>query len=161
MAIDRRAFLQRSCLTAAALTAAPQWLAAGIFRDRREGRAASSDTILVVIQLSGGNDGLNTVVPFADPVYVSSRPRIRLSGSQLLKIDARTGLHPSLKNMYGYLNSGKLAILQNVGYPGPDMSHFRSDDIWEKATTEPETEGTGWLGRALDQLYAGSTETLH
>jgi len=161
MAVDRRTLLRSTCLTAASLAARPAWAAAGIFRDRRKARALSSDTILVVIQMGGGNDGLNTVVPFSDPAYVAARPRIGLAGSQVLRIDTRTGLHPSLSNLYGYLNSGKLAIVQNVGYTGADMSHFRSDDIWEKASLDPETEPTGWLGRALDQIYRQNAEAIH
>ena len=111
--------------------------------------------------MAGGNDGLNTVVPFADPAYRAARRRIGLTGSQLLPIDAKTGLHPSLSNLHGYLDSGKLAIVQGVGYSGPDMSHFRSDDIWETAVHEVEVEATGWLGRALDQIYRQNPDALH
>ncbi len=161
MSIDRRSLIRGSCLTAAAFAARPAWAAAGIFRNPRESRAASSDTILVIIQLGGGNDGLNTVIPFSDPAYVANRTRIGLTESQVLKLDARTGLHPSLANLRGYLDSGRLAIIQNVGYPRPDLSHFRSDDIWEKGTVTPETERTGWLGRALDQMYPHDVEAIH
>jgi uncharacterized protein (DUF1501 family) len=70
-------------------------------------------------------------------------------------------MHPSLAHLHGYLGSGKLAVVRNVGYPRPDMSHFRSDDIWEKGVLEPEKEGTGWLGRALDQLYRDDALGLH
>ena len=97
--------------------------------------------------MAGGNDGLNTVVPFADPAYRAARPRIGLTGSQLLPIDARTGLHPSLAHLHGYLDSGKLAIVQGVGYPGPDLSHFRSDDIWEKARSGPDVAESDGLAR--------------
>ncbi len=162
MAFDRRSLITRSCMTAAALAARPHWAAAGIFRDGRSARkAAASETVLVVVNMAGGNDGLNTIVPFADPAYRAARPRIGLTGAQLLPIDSKTGLHPSLSHLHGYLDSGKLAIVQGVGYPGPDMSHFRSDDIWEKAVHEPEAEATGWLGRALDQLYRQDADALH
>ena len=164
MAIDRRSLIRRSCLTAAALAARPCWAAAGIFRTAREvssGSRASADTILVVVDISGGNDGLNTVVPFSDPAYRAGRTRIGLTGSQLLPVDSRTGLHPSLAHLHGYLQSGKLAIVQNVGYPRPDMSHFVSDDIWEKATLDPHLEPTGWLGRALDQAYGADADQIH
>ena len=111
--------------------------------------------------MNGGNDGLNTIVPFADHTYLAARSRIALTGSQLLPIDAKTGLHPSLASLYRHLQSGRLAIVQNVGYPRPDMSHFVSDDIWEKAVLQPAEEGRGWLGRALDQLYSQDAEGLH
>jgi uncharacterized protein (DUF1501 family) len=160
MPIDRRSLIQRSCLTAASFAAFPRWAAAGLFRERsRERAAADPDTVLVVIQLNGGNDGLNTLVPFADPVYLTARPLLALPGSETLRLDAKSGLHPSLANLYRYLGSGQLAIIQSVGYPGPDMSHFRSDDIWESAVPD-RVEATGWLGRALKQIYGEDTEQL-
>ena len=158
MSIDRRTLLKRSCLTAAG-AALPAWKAAGIFRNGAQARA-TADTVLVVVRLDGGNDGLNTVVPFADPAYLAARTRIGLTGSQLLPIDARTGLHPSLSSLHGYLESGKLAIVQGVGYPVQDMSHFRSNDIWESAVPE-RVEPSGWLGRALDRLYPMDGDGLH
>src|SRR5262249_6751905 len=125
MPIDRRTLIQRSCLTAASFAAFPRWSAAGLFRERPRRAAAESDTILVVVQMNGGNDGVNTLVPFADPVYLSARPLLALPGSETLRLDAKTGLHPSLASLYRYLSSGQLAIVQSVGYPGPDLSHFR------------------------------------
>ena len=163
MAIDRRTLIARSCMTAAALAARPSWAAAGIFRDGRAApRSAAADTVLVVVDLNGGNDGLNTVVPFADPAYRAARGRIGLTGAQLLPIDARTGLHPSLAHLHDHLEAGRLAIVQGVGYPGPDLSHFRSDDIWETGVPGPaQVELQGWLGRALDQLYRQDSDALH
>jgi len=161
MAIDRRTLIRSTCATAAAFASKPAWAAGGIFRERGAALRASTDTVLVIVNINGGNDGLNTVVPFNDSVYRTARPHIALTGSQLLPIDTQTGLHPSLANFHRYLDSGKLAIVQNVGYPKPDMSHFRSDDIWEKAVLEPEAEPTGWLGRALDSLYKNDTENIH
>jgi len=162
MAIDRRTFIASSCMTAAAFAELPKWAAIGPLREPGSRRAArATDTILVVVDMNGGNDGLNTLVPFGDPGYNAARSRIALTGSQLLRIDTKTGLHPSLANLYGYLNSSKLAIVQGVGYPRPDMSHFRSDDIWEKATLTPEDEALGWIGRTLDQLYQKDAQALH
>jgi uncharacterized protein (DUF1501 family) len=160
MAIDRRTLIARSCMTAASFAALPKWAAAGVFREPGEARAASADTVLVVVNINGGNDGLNTVVPFGDPAYARARPRIALTGAQVLPIGQGTGLHPSLSRLHGYLESGKLAIVQGVGYPRPDMSHFRSDDIWETAVSE-RVEPSGWLGRTLNQLYRQDTEALH
>jgi len=162
MTIDRRTLIRRSCLTAAALAARPRWAAAGFFRNPREARASTpTDTILVIVDMNGGNDGLNTVVPFSDPTYVAARPRIALAGPQLLPLEGGLGLHPSLSRLHDHLGSGRLAIVQGVGYPTPDMSHFVSDDIWEKATLQPQTLSTGWLGRALDLLYAQDADALH
>ena len=159
MAIDRRSLLRRSCFAAASFATFPRWAAAGLFRERPERASADTDTILVVVQMGGGNDGLNTVVPFADPVYLASRPLLALPGSETLKLDAKSGLHPSLSNFYRYLGSGQLAIVQSVGYPNPDLSHFRSDDIWESAVPD-RVESTGWLGRALKQIYGEDAEQL-
>ena len=150
MAIDRRTLIRRSCMTAASLAALPRWAAAGVLRDRpARARSVASDTVLVVLDMNGGNDGLNTIVPHADPAYQSARKRLGLTGSQLLPISGEPGLglHPSLSHLHGHLESGRLAIVQNVGYPQPDMSHFVSDDIWEKADLDPESQPTGGLGR--------------
>jgi uncharacterized protein (DUF1501 family) len=161
MKTDRRTLLRGSCLAAASYALRPAWAAAGIFARPGARRATTSDTVLVVVQLGGGNDGLNSVVPYADPEYARARPRIGLSGSQVLRLDSQTGLHPSLANLHSYMTSGKLAIVQTVGYTGADMSHFRSDDTWEKANLTPETEARGWLGRALDQLYPQDHDAIH
>jgi uncharacterized protein (DUF1501 family) len=161
MAIDRRTLLRRTCM-AASVAALPRWSAAGVFRQPRAvtRAAASSDTVLVVIQMMGGNDGLNTVIPIADPAYRAARPRIGLTASETLPIDAQTALHPSLPHLHQYLDQGKLAIVQGVGYPQPDLSHFRSTDVWESGVAE-KVEDSGWLGRALDFLYRTHTEELH
>ena len=160
MHIDRRTLLKRSCLAAAAGAALPRWMAAGIFRDKSVARAASSDTVLVVVQMGGGNDGLNTVVPVGDATYQAARPRLALTSSLTLPIDSRTALHPSLEHLHDYLDQGKLAIVQGVGYPTPDLSHFRSIDVWESGVTD-RVEQTGWLGRALDSLYGTEAPKLH
>lgn len=111
----------------------------------------AGDNILVVIQLSGGNDGLNTVVPYADDRYLKARPSLALSSADVLKVDRETGLHRSLAGLAKLLEKNQLAILQGVGYPNPNRSHFESLDIWHSARLEPRERTTGWLGRALDQ----------
>lgn len=156
MPFDRRSFLKRSCLAAGALAAGPKWLAAGLFERRL---SSAADTILVVVQMAGGNDWLNTVVPIADSTYRTARPRVALSPSQTLRVDSRTGLHPNLGNLHRHLNAGRLAIVQGVGYEGPDLSHFNSMEIWHRASRTPKA--TGWLGDTLDQLYAGDANGLH
>lgn len=109
------------------------------------------ENILVVVQLSGGNDGLNTVVPFGDEVYRRRRPSLALPTGQLFKIDGAIGLHPSLKGMAKLMENRQLAIVQGVGYPNPNRSHFESMDIWHTASTKPKEQKLGWLGRAFDE----------
>jgi len=115
---------------------------------------AHGENILVVVQLSGGNDGLNTVVPFADEVYRRRRPSLALAEGQVLKIDGPVGLHPSLKGMATLLENRQLAIVQGVGYPNPNRSHFESMDIWHTAHTKPQDRKIGWLGRTFDAQKA-------
>lgn len=105
--------------------------------------------ILVVVELTGGNDGLNTVIPHADDVYHRSRPTLRVDAKQVLRLDDRVGLHPALKDLHRLWDSGDLAVVQGVGYPGPDRSHFRSMAIWQTGTTGA-APNAGWLGRAAD-----------
>ena len=106
------------------------------------------DPVLAVLQLSGGNDALNTIVPYADPLYSDNRPSVRVSEDQVLKIDDHIGFNPALGPIKDLFDQGKLAIILGVGYPNPSRSHFRSMDIWH--TCEPEKVGSeGWLGRAI------------
>jgi uncharacterized protein (DUF1501 family) len=105
--------------------------------------------ILVVIELTGGNDGLNTVVPYADEIYHKSRPTLRIEPSKVLKLDDRVGLHPVLKELHQLWDSGALAVVQGVGYPNPNRSHFRSMEIWQTGVTGPAPPA-GWLGRVAD-----------
>ncbi|WP_197531031.1 DUF1501 domain-containing protein [Posidoniimonas corsicana] len=126
---------------------------------------------LVVIQLDGGNDGLNTVVPYGDDGYGRSRNKLRLDADKLHKLDDHTGLHPSMRAAKELFDEGRLAIVQGVGYPNPDRSHFRSMKIWQTASfDDADHDGYGWLGRALDAnehtdasapgaIYVGDQET--
>jgi uncharacterized protein (DUF1501 family) len=117
------------------------------------------ENILVVVQLSGGNDGLNTVVPFAEETYRRRRPSLALAEGQLLKIDGTIGLHPSLKGMTTLLENRQLAIVQGVGYPNPNRSHFESMDIWHTAHTKRQDRKIGWLGRTFDAQKAALGQT--
>jgi uncharacterized protein (DUF1501 family) len=121
--------------------------------------STKKDPVLVVLQLSGGNDALNTLVPHGDPLYYDNRPSVRVPEDQVLKIDDYVGLNPNmgpLKNLY---DQGKVAIIQGVGYPNPNRSHFRSMDIWH--TCEPDKQGTeGWLGRAIRDLDPNKENVL-
>ncbi len=119
-------------------------LAAGNFAQSNSNRA------LVVIQLGGGNDGLNTVVPYGDDAYYKLRPTIGLKSPDVLKLTDHFGLNPNLKSFKELYDNNQLAIVQGVGYPNPNYSHFRSMEIWQSG--EPEkTVKSGWLGRYLNQ----------
>ncbi len=115
-------------------------------------------SILVLVQLAGGNDGLNTVVPFADPNYRRLRPTLGLPEDQLLKLNDSFALNPGCGAMQQLFKDGKLGIVQNVGYPNPNRSHFRSTEIWETASASNEFLPTGWLGRYFDNACGGTPE---
>jgi len=118
-------------------------------------------SILVLVQLAGGNDGLNTVVPFEDARYYALRPTLAIAKDRVLPISDTLGLHPSCPELQGLLKDGRLAIVQNVGYPNPNHSHFRSTEIWETASPSDEFLSTGWIGRYLDNACAGSPAEDH
>jgi uncharacterized protein (DUF1501 family) len=120
--------------------------------------------VLVVLQLDGGNDGLNTVVPYTDEEYRKRRPRLGLSAKGLHKVDDRIGLHPALRGFAKLLEGHQLAIVQSVGYPNPNRSHFESMAIWHAAQLKPAAEVPGWLARALDtrpSAPGGDAPALH
>jgi uncharacterized protein (DUF1501 family) len=121
-------------------------------------RAEKDRTILVLVQLAGGNDGLNTVVPYADPRYRRLRPTIGLTKEELLRIDDRVAFNKAAAPLHALLADGKLGIVQNVGYPNPNRSHFRSMEIWETASDSEQTLATGWLGRYFDNACPGAPE---
>jgi uncharacterized protein (DUF1501 family) len=109
------------------------------------------DNVLVVLQLSGGNDALNTVIPYSDPLYMDNRPVVRIDPEKVLPINERIGFNPALEPIKALWDQGKVAIIQGIGYPHPNRSHFRSMDIWH--TCEPDKVGTeGWLGRAIRDI---------
>ena len=155
--ISRRDVFKRGGLIAIGLTA-PRWLStiarADVFK-RAAGGNPTGNTVLVVIQLSGGNDGLNTVVPYADKQYYTLRPTIGLPEDKLLKLNDQLGLNPSLAGIYDLYQQKKVAILQNVGYPNPNRSHFKSMDIWQSASPDSVLK-YGWIGRHFDHQMAHS-----
>jgi uncharacterized protein (DUF1501 family) len=110
------------------------------------------DRVLVLIQMAGGNDGLNTVVPHSDPLYYERRPTIAIPKNKTLRINDTLGWHPSLTGFRALYDEGKLAIVQGVTYPNPDRSHFRGTDIWLTATDADVMGSTGWVGRYLQTL---------
>lgn len=118
-------------------------------------------SILVLVQLAGGNDGLNTLIPFEDAEYYRLRPTLAIAKEKVLRVGDTHGLHPSCGALQGLFNDGKLAIVQNVGYPNPNRSHFRSTEIWETASKSDEFAASGWIGRFLDNACAGLPADSH
>src|SRR5579872_6217157 len=114
--------------------------------------AARNDHVLVVVELSGGNDGLNTLIPFEDDLYYKNRRLLGIPKANVHKLADGIGLHPSLEPLAELYKEGRIAVVQGVGYPEPDRSHFRSMEIWHTASTEKLPPTTGWLGRFIDQL---------
>lgn len=110
---------------------------------------AARDRVLVVVNLAGGNDGLNCVVPYGDPSYYRLRPSIAVSQHDVLAIDAHTGFNPQMRGLKALYDRGRVAVIQGVGYPNPDHSHFRSTEIWQTAAPDRYAR-SGWLGRYLD-----------
>jgi uncharacterized protein (DUF1501 family) len=117
-------------------------------------------TILVVLQMAGGNDGLNTVVPFANDHYHRARPRIKLADKQVLRLNDEIGLHSNLAGFKELYDHGQLAVIQGVGYPNPNRSHFRSTEIWQTASDAERIESYGWLGRYFDNTCHGCDPTV-
>src|SRR6516162_1046463 len=163
----RRKFLRTSVLGAAATWTLPVFLEKTFFAldalaaDATTQAVTGKDgTILVVLQMAGGNDGLNTVIPYADDAYHVARPRLRFSADQVLKINNHIALNPRLAGLKSLYDEGHLAIVQGVGYPNPNRSHFRSTEIWQTASGANEIESYGWLGRYFDNACAGCDATV-
>jgi uncharacterized protein (DUF1501 family) len=143
--MDRRDFMQAAAALSVLTTAMPAVARAP---------AAAYRNLLVLIELKGGNDGLNTVVPYADADYAALRPRLAIPRDQVLQLDEATGLHPSLKPLLALWQARELAIVQGLGYPAPNLSHFRSIEIWDTACRSDEYLTQGWLDRTLAQAPA-------
>jgi uncharacterized protein (DUF1501 family) len=157
--LTRRRFLTRTLQGSSLLalgSTVPGFLANTAFAAE-----TGKDTVLVVIELTGGNDGLNTVIPYADDLYHKARPTLRFKKEEVVRISDSIGLHPAMRPLEGLLQRGQLAVLQGVGYPNPDRSHFESMDIWQSADPKRKM-GTGWLGRSAPALQdkAGNTPIM-
>jgi len=150
MVIKRREFLQIGSLATASLMV-PKFLKA--FEGGQ--MVPPGNKVVVVLQLSGGNDGLNTVIPVRNDIYYRPRPRLGIQKEKSLMIGDEAGLHPALTSFADAFNDGSLAILNSVGYPNPDRSHFRSMDIWHTASQSSDYWNTGWVGRYLDAQCKG------
>ena len=150
MVIKRRKFLQISSLATTSVML-PRFLHAF---EKKE-MVPMGNKVVVVIQFSGGNDGLNTVIPIGNDIYYKGRPKIGISKQDALRLTADAGLNPALVAFKGLYDDGSLGILNSVGYHNPDRSHFRSMDIWQSASDSDQYINTGWLGRYLDAQCNG------
>jgi len=150
MLIKRKGFLQIGSLATASFML-PKFLQAF----EKPGMVPPGNKVVVVIQFSGGNDGLNTVVPIQNDLYYKARPRLGIPKDKAGQLTAEVGLNPALEAFRGLYDNGELAILNSVGYPNPDRSHFRSMDIWHSASNSNEYLNNGWIGRYLDAQCKG------
>ncbi|MEO7923640.1 MAG: DUF1501 domain-containing protein [Chitinophagaceae bacterium] len=150
MLIKRKEFIQIGSLATASLMV-PKFLKA--FEGQR--MLLPGNKVVVILQLSGGNDGLNTVIPIRNDIYYKSRPKLGIAKDKALSLTDEVSLHPALTGFKELYDDGSLAILNNVGYPNPDRSHFRSMDIWHTASQSNEYWTNGWVGRYLDAQCNG------
>ena len=158
----RRIFLQKGLTLLAVAPTIPTFLDQTVLAltnpedvARTQQASGKDGKILVVVQLSGGNDGLNTVVPYADDTYHRVRPQLGHDPKTVLKINDYIGLHPSLAPLKSLYDDGMMSIIQGVGYPNPNRSHFRSMDIWQSGQPTNEQPTSGWLGRYFDNTCSG------
>src|SRR5262245_47531519 len=150
MLTTRREFLTTAGVSFVSLSTLAPRLFAQVAHE--SAAAGKNDNVLVVVELSGGNDGLNTVIPFENDLYYKNRRTLGIPRANVQKLADGVGLHPALEGLAGVYKEGHLAIVQGVGYPEPDRSHFRSMEIWQTASTEKLPPTAGWLGRYVDQL---------
>jgi uncharacterized protein (DUF1501 family) len=152
--MDRRSFLRNLGMLAGAGTVS---MALGNIPVRAFSRSfldiqAANGKVIVLLQLSGGNDGLNTIIPIEDGLYYNARPSIGISKEEAIKLNYLTGMHPSLEPLKALYDEGRVAVVQNVGYENPNRSHFRSTDIWLSASDSDEVIDDGWVGRYLAKV---------
>ena len=151
--MDRRHFLRLGLLGAGVPLAGRingvSWAAPPSASVALEGAANPYRNLLILVELKGANDGLNTVIPYADPLYTQLRPKIAIARDQVLTLSEREGLHPSLNSLMPLWQNKELAVVQGIGYPRPNLSHFRSIEIWDTASNSEEYLGAGWLARTF------------
>ncbi len=153
--MNRRSFLKSSALATTAL-----WVPKFLHAFAGPALMPPKGKIMIVLQLSGGNDGLNTIIPYRNDIYYRERPRLGIQRENALTLTDEAGLHPTLSGLKGLWDNGDMAILNSVGYPNPDRSHFRSMDIWHSASPANEYWQSGWLGRFLDAQCNGCERPL-
>ncbi len=155
--MDRRKFLKSTGLASSALMV-PAFLKA--FSAPSIGGSRSGKK-LVIVQLSGGNDGLNTIIPHRNDLYFKLRPTLALKQNEILKVDDELGFNKALAPLRSLYDEGLMSVINSVGYPNPDRSHFRSMDIWHTASNSNEYLSTGWLGRYLDSNCDACDTSYH
>jgi uncharacterized protein (DUF1501 family) len=163
----RRAFLRTSVLGGALAGTVPAFLCntfsalhAAAADSATQAASGKDSAILVVLQMAGGNDGLNTVVPYTNDHYYQARTRIALPAKSILKLNGEIGLHPGLAGFKFLYDAGHLSLIQGIGYPNPNRSHFRSTEIWQTASDADQVESYGWLGRYFDHACSGADPTV-
>jgi uncharacterized protein (DUF1501 family) len=159
----RREFLRRTILGSSLAWTVPAFLANTFNVLQAEAADSATQTatgkdapILVVLQMAGGNDGINTVVPYANDFYRKARPKIGLKPTEILKLNDAVGLHGAMKGFKELYDGGQLSVIQGVGYPNPNRSHFRSTEIWQTASDSNRVEKHGWIGRYFDNACDGA-----
>lgn len=151
----RRKFLRTAILGGAVAPSVPAFIDQTFAALEGATVTGKDGKILVVMQLAGGNDGINTLVPFADDAYRRARPRLAIPEKNILRASDYCGFHPSLKNLAALQAEGHAATVQGVGYPNPNRSHFRATEIWHTASDAEKNEAYGWVGRYCDAACAG------
>src|ERR1700726_4876651 len=165
--VTRRDFLRTSVLGAALSWTVPLFIERTFSALDAEAAESSlpvatgkDHPILVVLQLAGGNDGLNAVVPYVDDAYYRARPTIGIAKDKVVNLNGHIGLNPALAPFKTLYDEGHLALLQGVGYPNPNRSHFRSTEIWQTASDAQQNLNRGWIGRYFDNCCAGAEPTV-
>jgi uncharacterized protein (DUF1501 family) len=146
---DRREFLKKSSLVAAAP------FVPGFIADTARAAEAGKDTVLVVLEMTGGNDGLGMAAPHKDDAYQKARPTLKLDGNTGIRLTDEIVLNPGLRSFQPLIQNGQVALVQGVGYPNPDRSHFESMDRWQAGEPGPKVGPAGWLARSVGDLQKG------
>lgn len=157
MPISRRDFMKGMAVFSG-IGLAPKFLTDAYADPAQVIQGFNDDRVLVVVQLGGGNDGLNTVVPFEDDLYHRARPQIGLKSDRIIKLNDLVGINDSMRPIMPFYERGELAVIQGVGYPNPDRSHFRSMEIWHTGSDSDEYLGDGWIGRYFDNNCSGTAQ---
>ncbi len=151
--MKRKEFIRKSAGLIAGGLFLPSWVHRLMAATPAVGGNPIFNRTLVILNLNGGNDGLNTVIPYTDSIYFDSRPNIRIPENQVLPLNDILGLHPAMTGIHQLWQSGKMAVISNVGYPQQNLSHFRSTDIWSSASDADQYLNTGWLARYFEAVH--------
>ncbi|HEU5378107.1 MAG TPA: DUF1501 domain-containing protein [Ktedonobacteraceae bacterium] len=157
MKVSRRAMMKNGMLVVSAGMAMPAIFSRGVAsamalsKDGHSFAQLATDHTLIVVQMAGGNDGLNTVIPFTDPLYKQMRPTLAIPDNKILPLDTRLGLHPNLRALKNFWDAGHLAVIEGIGYPNQSLSHFQAMDIWQTLDLNGNG-GEGWLGKLVAGL---------